>query len=77
MVYNCEFFTLGQLLYLIVSIPDLCTLTYFIFMHANNKRADQTVPLRSLIGVFVIHSVECIIAKLLHVDFNILASRLH
>ena len=32
---NCEFFTfllegiLGQVWYLIVSIPDLCTLTYF------------------------------------------------
>ena len=33
-VYNCEFVTftfgiLGQVWYLIVSIPDLCTLTYF------------------------------------------------
>ena len=35
-LYNCEFFTfpfgiLGQVWYLIVSIPDLCTLTYFVF----------------------------------------------
>ena len=28
-VSNCEFVTLGQVCYLIVSIPDLCTLTYF------------------------------------------------
>ena len=25
----CEFVTLGQVWFLIVSIPDLCTLTYF------------------------------------------------
>ena len=35
-VSNCEFVTfpigiLGQVWYLIVSIPDLCTLTYFYF----------------------------------------------
>ena len=32
---NCEFFTfgiLGQVWYLIVTIPDLCTLTYFKFV---------------------------------------------
>ena len=34
-VSNCEFVTfpldnLGQVWYLIVSIPDLCTLTYFV-----------------------------------------------
>ena len=34
LMYNCEFGTfpfgiLGQVWYLIVSIPDLCTLTYF------------------------------------------------
>ena len=29
-VYNCEFVSLGQMWYLIVSIPDLCTLTYFV-----------------------------------------------
>ena len=34
LVYNCEFVTfnfgiLGQVWYLIVSIPDLCTLTFF------------------------------------------------
>ena len=33
MVSNCEFVTftgiMGQVWYLIVSIPDLCTLTYF------------------------------------------------
>ena len=28
-VPNCEFCILGQMWYLIVSIPDLCTLTYF------------------------------------------------
>ena len=28
-VFNCEFVTLGQVWYLIVSVPDLCTLTYF------------------------------------------------
>ena len=28
-VSNCEFVTLGQVWYLIVSIPDLCTPTYF------------------------------------------------
>ena len=28
-VSDCEFVTLGQVWYLIVSIPDLCTLTYF------------------------------------------------
>ena len=27
-VYNCKFVTLGQVLYLIASVPDLCTLTY-------------------------------------------------
>ena len=36
MVYNCDFFyhfpigILGQVWYLVVSIPDLCTLTYFV-----------------------------------------------
>ena len=32
MVSNCEFvtFPLGQVWYLIVLIPDLCTLTYFV-----------------------------------------------
>ena len=35
-VYNCKFITfpigiLGQVWYLIVSIPDLCTLTYFVY----------------------------------------------
>ena len=35
-VSNCEFVTfpfgiLGQVWYLIVSIPDLCTLTYYLF----------------------------------------------
>ena len=30
MVSNCEFGVLGQVWYLIVSIPDLCTLTNFI-----------------------------------------------
>ena len=36
-VFNCEFVTvfpigiLGQVWYLIVSIPDLCTLTYFAY----------------------------------------------
>ena len=28
-VSNCEFGILGQVWYLLVSIPDLCTLTYF------------------------------------------------
>ena len=28
-VSNCEFVIPGQVWYLIVSIPDLCTLTYF------------------------------------------------
>ena len=38
MVSNCEFVTfpigiLGQVWYLIASIPDLCTLTYFYYAH--------------------------------------------
>ena len=28
-VFNCEFVTLGHVWYLIVSIPDLCTLSCF------------------------------------------------
>ena len=35
-VSNCEFVTfLGQVWYLIVSIPDLCTLTYFYSIHSS------------------------------------------
>ena len=30
-MYNCEFGILGQVWYLIVLIPDICTLTYFVF----------------------------------------------
>ena len=40
-VSNCECVTfpswvLGQVWYLIVSIPDLCTLTYFVCVHASH-----------------------------------------
>ena len=44
-VYNCEFIPfpfsgiLGQVWYLIVSIPDLCTLTYFDKKEAVNQKA--------------------------------------
>ena len=41
---------LGQVWYLIVSISDLCNLSYF----ANNTGGDQTALLRSLISAFVI-----------------------
>ena len=32
-VCNCKFGILGQVWYLIVSIPDLCTFTYFEFLN--------------------------------------------
>ena len=40
-VYHFPIGILGQVLYLIVSIPDLCTLTYFEkgYIHFNNNRA--------------------------------------
>ena len=42
----CEFVTfpigiLGQVWYLIVSIPDLCTLTYFETLDRINRKSDQ------------------------------------
>ena len=39
-VYNCEFPVgiLGQVWYLIVSIPDLCTLTYFEILPTKSER---------------------------------------
>ena len=47
-VSNCEFVTfpigiLGQVRYLIVSIPDLCTLTYFdcVFIIYESGRSDH------------------------------------
>ena len=36
-VSYCEFVTLGRVWYLIVSIPDLCTLTYFHISYADDS----------------------------------------
>ena len=70
---------LGQMWYLIVSIPDLCTLTYFVGdpfntwastrenlfgEFANNNGADQRAHPRRLISAFVIGISERIISKL-------------
>ena len=38
----CEFVILGQVWYLIVSIPDLCTLTYFL-MHLNGYLFEKLI----------------------------------
>ena len=35
---------LGQVWYLIVSIPDLCTLTYFKFMFGSNCNISMLIP---------------------------------
>ena len=48
-VSNCEFVTfpfLGQVWYLIVSIPDLCTLTYFEYRVRNRIQALRFCALR-------------------------------
>ena len=47
-VYNCEFVTfpigiLGQVLYLIVSIPDLCTLSYFYIIFGQSTCSEYTI----------------------------------
>ena len=52
-VYNCEFVTfpcciLGQVWYLIVSIPDLCTLTYF-----GNISSDLDVTVKFIYYIFL------------------------
>ena len=52
-VYNCEFVTfprciLGQVWYLIVSIPDLCTLTYF-----GNISSDLDVTAKFIYYIFL------------------------
>ena len=47
---------LGQVLYLIVSIPNLCTLTYL----ANSPDHDKMSPLRCSILIFIVyHSALC------------------
>ena len=50
-VSNCEFVTfpigiLGQVWYLIVSIPDLCTLTYFVYVANRNAEYVHVVHTR-------------------------------
>ena len=52
-VSNCDFVTclpgsigiLGQVWYLIVSIPDLCTLTYFLWQSGNGVKANKCLLL--------------------------------
>ena len=74
MVFNCEFVTfplvyLGQVWYLIVSIPDLCTLTYFgnqfvVFLrvvviyrfycnYSSNLSVGETNAIEDRIGAFL------------------------
>ena len=50
-VSNCEFVTFplpGHVWYLIVSIPDLCTLTYFIWFIAMHTISDSFIMLDDL-----------------------------
>ena len=56
-VYNCEFVTfllvLGQVWYLIVSIPDLCTLTY-LDLNCLLKTHVRTVVSNGLFRLFLV-----------------------
>ena len=44
-VSNCEFVTVGQMWYLIISIPDLCTLTYLEHQKEKEKANESTLKL--------------------------------
>ena len=65
-VSNCEFGILGQVWYLIVSIPDLCTLTYIdiaTIIDNNSKRIlnlqkDVQRPLINNVCVFLFQNID-------------------
>ena len=71
-----QFGTLGQLGYLIVSIPDLCTLTYFQILieilQANSGNPDQMLSsAESDLGLHYLTTSNKKDARLIWVEMNV------